>query len=178
MPIREVAKYQQTFHGTTDDNEFTFSFYRVYKQNQKNKFRVRVVQLADYRSGIQTPTPHAYFATDLTNGTATYSDEIVSGGTGMKSNEFFLGIVAPTFFGADNYTTSTTNPPSGTLPNGTTQTSTAGQTAFIAPEFVLDEISTSPFIVSYRHIGTATYGSENLGFMVVFEITEIEEVPY
>lgn len=176
MPIREVAKYQQTFHGTTDDNEFTFSFYRVYKQNQKNKFRVRVVQLADYRAGAETPTPHAYFAQDLTNGTSTYSDEITQGGTGMKTNEFCLGVVMPLFFGATNLTTSTTIPP--TAPNGTTQTATAGQTAFIAPEFILDEISTSPFIVAYRHIGTATYATGNVGFMVVFEITEIEEVPY
>ena len=42
----------------------------------------------------------------------------------------------------------------------------------------MDEISTSPFIVAYRNIGNANYASENIGFMVVFEITEIEEVPY
>ena len=160
MPIREVAKYQQTFHGTTDDNEFTFSFYRVYKQNQKNKFRLRVVQLADHRDSKVDTLPHAYFAQDLANGTSTYSDEITQGGTGMKTNEFCLGVVAPTYFG------------------GTAQTTTSGTTQYLAPEFIMDEISTSPFIVAYRHIGTAAYGTADVGFMVVFEITEIEEVPY
>lgn len=180
MPIREVAKYQQTFHGTTDDNEFTFSFYRVYKQNQKNKFRLRVVQLSDYRSGQETPQPHAYFAQDLANSSSTYSDEITQGGTGMKTNEFYLGTIMPLYFGANNYTTSTTNPAKTPydLPNGTTQTSTAGQTSFLAPEFILDEISTSPFIVAYRHVGTNAYATGNVGFLVCFEITEIEEVPY
>ena len=160
MPIREVAKYQQTFHGTTDDNEFTFSFYRVYKQNQKNKFRLRVVQLSDHRDSKVDTLPHAYFAQDLANGTSTYSDEITQGGTGMKTNEFCLGVVAPTYFG------------------GTAQTTTSGTTQYLAPEFIMDEISTSPFIVAYRNIGNANYASENIGFMVVFEITEIEEVPY
>lgn len=160
MPIREIAKYQQTFHGTTDDNEFTFSFYRVYKRNQKNKFRVRVIQLAGHRDSKVDTIPHAYFAQDLVNGIATYSDEITQGGTGMISNEFCLGVVAPTYFG------------------GTAQTTTSGQTQYAPAEFIVDEISTSPFIVAYRDIGNSAYGTANVGFLVVFEITEIEEVPY
>jgi hypothetical protein len=168
MPVREIAKYQQTFHGTTDDNEFTFQFYRVYKRNQQNKFRVRVVQIADYRAASSTSQPHAYFAQDLTNGTAVYSEEptttstsVVSANpTGMKTNEFCLGVVMPLFFG------------------NTAEPDTAGTTQYLAPEFIVDEISTSPFIVGYRHIGTSAYASGNVGFMVVFEITEIEEVPY
>jgi hypothetical protein len=160
MPIREVAKYQQTFHGTTDDSEFSFAFYRVYKQNQKNKFRVRVVQISDFRAASVSNTPHAYFAQDLTNGTSTYSDEIVSGGSGVKSNEFCLGVVQPLFFG------------------GAAQTATSGQTQYLAPEFIIDEISTSPFIVGYRHVGTDAYASGDVGLLLVLEITEIEEVPY
>jgi hypothetical protein len=180
MPIREIAKYQQTFHGTADDNEFTFSFYRVYKSNQKNKFRVRVVHIADHRVAEERPYPNAYFAQDLTNGTSTYSDEITQGGTGMKTNEFCLGIVMPLYFGANNYTTSTTNPAKTPydLPNGTTQKDTAGLTSFLAPEFIVDELSTSPFIVAKRHVGIADYSTTDVGFMITFEITEIEEVPY
>lgn len=176
MPIREVAKYQQTFHGTTEDNEFTFSFYRVYKQNQKNKFRVRVVHISDHRPADERPFPNAYFAQDLANGTSTYSDEITQGGTGMKTNEFCLGVVMPLFFGATNLTTSSTVPP--TAPNGTTQTATAGMTQYLAPEFIIDEISTSPFIVAFRHVGTASYSTAELALLITFEITEIEEVPY
>ena len=176
MPIREVAKYQQTFHGTTDDDQFSFAFYRVYKQNQKNKFRVRVVLLSDFRAASETPTPHAYFASDFANGFSTYSDETTGGAVGLKSNDFCLGVVMPLFFGATNLTTSTTIPP--TAPDGTTQTSTAGQTAFIAPEVVLDEISTSPFTVKYRHVGTDALATGNVGLLLVLEITEIEEVPY
>lgn len=160
MPVREVAKYQQTFHGTTDDNEFTFSFYRVYKQNQKNRFRVRVIQISDHRSSKVDTLPHAYFAQDFSNGTSTYSDEITQGGTGMETNEFCLGVVAPTYFG------------------GTAQTTTSGLTQFLSPEVILDEISTSPFIVAYRHIGTDTYGSAEVGLLFTLEITEIEEVSY
>lgn len=160
MPIREIAKYQQTFHGTTDDNEFTFAFYRVYKRNQKNKFRVRVVQISDHRDAKIDTLPHAYFAQDLANGTSTYSDEITQGGVGMKSNEFCLGVVAPTYFG------------------GTAQATTSGQTQYLAPEFIIDEISTSPFIVGFREIGASTYGTQNVALLIVFEITEIEEMPY
>lgn len=160
MPIREVAKYQQTFHGTTDDDEFTFSFYRVYKQNQKNKFRLRVVQISDFRASNITTNPHAYFALDLANGTSSYSDEITSGGSGYKSNEFCLGVVQPAFFG------------------GAASTATSGQTQFLAPEMIMDEISTSPFYVLYRHVGTAAFATGNVGLLLTFEITEIEEVPY
>ena len=158
MPIREVAKYQQTFHGTTEDNEFTFSFYRVYKHNQKNRFRIRVIQIADHRASSVTTLPHAYFAQDFSNGTSTYSDETSQGGTGMKSNEFCLGVVAPIYFG------------------GTAQTTTSGLTQFLAPEVILDEISTSPFTVTYRHIGSDAYATGDVGLLFTLDITEIEEM--
>jgi hypothetical protein len=160
MPIREVAKYQQTFHGTTDDDEFSFAFYRVYKQNQKNKFRVRVVQISDFRAASVSNTPHAYFARDFANGFSTYSDETTGADVGVKSNDFCLGVVQPLYFG------------------GAAQTATTGQTQFIAPEVVLDEISTSPFSVRYRHVGTDAFSAGNVGLLLVLEITEIEEVPY
>ena len=78
----------------------------------------------------------------------------------MKSNEFCLGVVAPTYFG------------------GAAQTTTSGQTQYLAPEFIIDEISTSPFIVAYRNLGTDDYASASVVLMIIFEITEIEEVPY
>lgn len=160
MPIREVAKYQQTFHGTTDDSTFSFAFYRVYKQNQRNKFRVRVVQLADFRAATVSTIPHAYFAQDFSNGFSTYSDETTGADTGYKTNEFCLGVVQPLFFG------------------GTAQTATSGQTQFRSPEVVVDEISTSPFTVKYRHVGTDAFATGSVGLLLVLEITEIEEVPY
>jgi len=171
MPIREVAKYQQTFNGTVDNNDFTFTFYRVFKQNQKNKFRVRVVQLADYRDSKVDNLPHAYFASDLAKGTSTYSEQpyivptppalqLAQFTTGMRSNEFLLGVVMPVYFG------------------GTAQANTSGTTQYLAPELILDEISTSPFTVQYRHVGSDTYAAASVGLLVCFEITEIEEVPY
>lgn len=160
MPIREVAKYQQTFHGTTDDDVFSFAFYRVYKQNQKNKFRVRVVQISDFRAAAVSNVPHAYFAENFANGFSTYSDETTGADIGYKTNDFCLGVVLPTYFG------------------GTAQTATTGQTQFIVPEVVLDEISTSPFTVRYRHVGTDAFSTSNVGLLLVLEITEIEEIPY
>ena len=159
MPIREVAKYQQTFHGTTDDDQFSFAFYRVYKQNQKNKFRVKVVQLADFRA-TDDEIPHAYFASDFANGFSTYSDETGAGSVGLKTNDFCLGVVMPVHVG------------------GAGKTTTAGQTQFAPPEVVLDEISTSPFTVKYRFVGTDAFATGNVGLLLVLEITEIEEVPY
>lgn len=154
--MKEVAKYQQTFHGTADDSVFTFGFYRIYKQQPKNKWRLRVVTVADYRDSNDDNVPHAYFAQDLTNGTSVYSDEIVAGDSGMKSNDFFLGVVMPVYFG------------------GSGKTALSGQTQFAPPEVYLDEISTSPFTVKYRYVGTNNFGTTSIGFLVTFEITEIE----
>jgi hypothetical protein len=39
----------------------------------------------------------------------------------------------------------------------------------------MDEISTSPFTIKYREVGTAAYGTHNVALLVVFEITEIED---
>lgn len=154
--MKEVAKYQQTFHGSTDDNTFSFAFYKIYKQQPRNKWRLRVTQISDFRAANVTVIPHAYFADGIANGTSSYSDETTQGTVGMKTNEFYLGTVAPIFFG------------------GTAQTATAGTTAFAAPEVYLDDISTSPFTVKYRHVGTDAYAAGAVAIMVTFEITEVE----
>jgi len=156
MPFREVNKTQQTFHGTDNDSTFTFAFYKVYKQQKKNRFRLRVVTLADFSSAVSAQ-PHIYFAQELTNGTAVYSDEATQGKSGLVSNEFCLGISPRNYFDI------------------VTNTDTCGVSVFAPPEAFLDEISTSPFTVKYREVGTAAYGTGAVGFVVVFEITEIED---
>lgn len=153
--MKEVAKYQQTFHGTTDDFVFSFAFYRIFKQQRTNKFRLRVTQIADFRAGSMTCIPHAYFADGLTNGTSTYSDETTAGTSGSKTNEFCLGIVVPLYMG------------------GTAQTATSGGTSYSPAEVYLDDISISPFTVRYRHVGTDAYPSGNVGLLFSLEITEV-----
>lgn len=156
MPFREVNKTQQTFHGTDNDSTFTFAFYKVYKQQKKNRFRLRVVTIADFSAAV-TAQPHIYFAQDLTNGFSVYSDEALQGTTGLVSNEFCLGVCPRNYY------------------NITTNTNTAGVSVFAPNELFLDDISTSPFTVKYREVGTATYGAVAVGLVIVFEITEIEE---
>ena len=156
MPFREVNKTQQTFHGTNNDSTFTFAFYKVYKQQKKNRFRLRVVTIADFSIAV-TAEPHIYFAQELTNGYAVYSDEATQGSTGLVSNEFCLGVCPRNLF--DN----------------TAHTDTCGVATFAPPEVYMDEISTSPFTIKYREVGTAAYATGAVGFVVVFEITEIED---
>ena len=156
MPFREVNKSQQTFHGTDNDSTFTFAFYKVYKQQKKNRFRLRVVTIADFSAAV-TAQPHIYFAQELTNGSSVYSDEATQGNSGLVSNEFCLGIAPRNYFDI------------------VTHTDTCGTTLFAPPEVYLDDISTSPFTVKYREVGTAAYGTGAVGFVVVFEITEIED---
>ena len=157
MSYREVKKTQQTFHGTDNDSTFTFAFYKVYKQQAKNRFRLRVTMLADF-SGAVTAQPHIYFADGISNGCSTYSDEALQGTTGMVSNELCLGICSRNYFDI------------------TTNTDTSGVMSNSPVELFLDEIGTSPFTVRYREVGTATYGAQAVGFVVVFEITEIEDL--
>lgn len=156
MPFREVNKTQQTFHGTDNDSTFTFAFYKVYKQQKKNRFRLRVVTIADFSTAV-TAQPHIYFAQELTNGFSVYSDEALQGTTGLVSNEFCLGVCPRNYYDISG------------------NTDTCGVATFAPPEVFLDEISTSPFTIKYREVGTAAYGSGAVGLLVVFEITEIEE---
>jgi hypothetical protein len=156
MPFREVNKTQQTFHGTNNDSTFTFAFYKVYKQQKKNRFRLRVVTIADFCVNVSAE-PHIYFAQDLTNGYAVYSDEATQGSTGLVSNEFCLGVCPRNFYDIS------------------ANTDTCGVATFAPPEVYMDEISTSPFTIKFREVGTATYGTHNVGLLVVFEITEIED---
>lgn len=156
MPFREVNKTQQTFHGTDNDSTFTFAFYKVYKKQPKNRFRLRVVTIADFSAAV-TAQPHIYFAQELTNGYSVYSDEATQGKTGLVSNEFCLGVCQRNYFDI------------------ATNTDTSGVASFASPEVFLDDVSTSPFTVKYREVGTAAYGTQPVGFLVVFEITEIED---
>lgn len=156
MPFREVSKTQQTFHGTDNDSTFTFAFYKVYKQQNKNRFRLRVVTIADFSIAV-TAQPHIYFAQDFSNGKSTYSDEVTQGNNGMVSNEFCLGVCPRNYFDI------------------ATHTDTCGVASFCPPEIYLDEVSTSPFTVKYREVGTATYGTQSVGLLFVVEITEIED---
>jgi hypothetical protein len=156
MPFREVSKTQQTFHGTDNDSTFKFAFYKVYKQQKKNRFRLRVVTIADYSTAV-TAQPHIYLAQDFSNGQSTYSDEATQGTTGMVTNEFCLGVCQRNYFDI------------------VANSDTSGVASFCPPEIYMDDISTSPFTVKYREVGAATYGAGLVGLVFVVEITEIEE---
>jgi hypothetical protein len=156
MPFREVNKTQQTFHGTDNDNDFTFAFYKVYKKQNKNRFRLRVLMLADYSIAVD-PEPHIYFARGLTDGYAVYSDEATQGNSGLVSNEFCLGIPSRNYYDIASFA------------------QTSGVASFARPEVYMDEISISPFTIRYRQVGNAGFGGGSVGFAVVFEITEIED---
>lgn len=155
MAFREVSKSQQSFHCTTVNNEFTFQFYKVFKQQAKNKLRLRVVQMADFSTAV-TAQPHIYFAQNISNANAIYSGESSGGLSGVVSNELCLGICPRNYYDI------------------ATNTDTSGVTTFSPIEIYLDELTTSPFTIKYRHVGTTAYGTQDVGFFIVFEITEIE----
>jgi len=152
MSEREVSKSQQTFIGG-EAAEFSFAFYKVYKRQAKNRFRVRVVSLADF--GVGSPKPHVYSATGM-NVTGTLSGITPNDGVGMLTNDFTLGIVS-----RDNYDT-------------TTFTTTGGVSSSYPVEFYTDEVSTSPFTVKYRNADSLIYTTTAMAVVIVFEITELE----
>ena len=156
MPEREVSKSQQSFHGPTEASEFSFAFYKVYKRQPKNRFRVRVIQLADLSPAVSAQ-PHIYFASGLVNSGGIYSEVTGGVGNGMVSNDFVLGITPRNFYDI------------------VTHTDTSGLVAIAPCEFYTDDVSTSPFIVKYRHVSTAEIATGNVSVVVVFEITELEE---
>jgi hypothetical protein len=154
MSEREVSKSQQTFTGV-EAASFSFAFYKVYKRQAKNRFRVRVVSLADYGPG--SPKQHVYSASGM-NVTGTLSGVTPADGIGMLTNDFTLGITP-----RDNYDT-------------TTYTTVGGVIYAYPVEFYTDEVSTSPFTVKYRHIDSTTYATGSVSLVIVFEITELEYV--
>jgi hypothetical protein len=152
MTYKEVAKYQQTFISSAGAASFKFAFYQVYKQQARNKFRLRVVTLADLNPATGA-TQHMYFAKDLAGGSALCS-EVSGSPTGLISNEFCLGVAPRNFF--------------------TMASNTSGVCVYTAPELILDDLSTTPFDIVYRDMGQTTYGTALVDVCVVFEITEIE----
>ncbi len=157
MYEREVAKSQQTFFAPGSANNFTFSFYKVYKRQPKNRFRVRVVQLADY-DALADASPSVYVAQNLVGASAVFSGVVNDGsvGMGMKTNDFVLGITSRN----DNTATS----------------ETSGVVTSKAIEYYTDEVSTSPFVVRLYQLAGTTYSSDIASLVIVFEITELEEV--
>ena len=155
MPEKEINKSQQTFiSNNTPAVSFTFSFYKVYKRNPKNRFRVRVVSIADLEDTTNDGIPNIYVAQGLvgTNGALSQSSTTTNG---MKSNEFCLGIT-----GRNKFNTA------ATVMNGVTSTSPI--------EFFTDEVSITPFkVTAYDMYGAIT--ANNFNVAVVFEITELEE---
>lgn len=152
MTYKEVAKYQQTFTSSAPASSFQFCFYNIYKQQAKNKFRLRVVTLADQVTSTGV-TQNVYYARDLFSGGAVSSETGVSI-TGILSNEFCLGITPRNM--------------------ATVSTSTSGVVFSHAPEMIVDDVTTSSFDVLYRAVGDATYGTALVSLVIVFEITEIE----
>jgi hypothetical protein len=156
MPEKEVQKSYQTFHAHSSGSNFTFAFYRVYKRQAKNRFRVRVVQLADFDNS-NDGIPLMYVVQGGLMGSTSVISHVSTAPGSLKSNDFVLGVTSRNQFNTA-LTTST----------GTIQTSPI--------EFYTDEIKVSPFTIRYYDLATGSYGSSDLVSLVVtFEITELEE---
>lgn len=157
MYEREVAKSQQTFFQSNSSQTFSFAFYKVYKRQPKNRFRVRVIQLADYDS-LADASPSVYVAQNLVGASGTFSGVVNDGsvGMGMRTNDFVLGITSRN----DNTATA----------------ETSGVAYSKAIEYYTDEISTSPFTIKLYQLAGSSYSSDIASLVIVFEITELEEV--
>lgn len=157
MPEKEVSKSHQTFHSATSGSSFTFGFYKVYKRQAKNRFRVRVIQLADYDNSIDG-IPNMIVATGgFMNTSSVISHRETALGNGVRGNDFVLGITP-----RNQYSTA--------------ETSTNGVVLSAPIEFYTDEISTSPFHIKYYQLTSPNYGTTDiLSLAIVFEITELEE---
>lgn len=157
MYEREVSKSQQTFFQSSSASSYSFAFYKVYKRKPQNRFRIRVIQLADYDS-LADASPSVYVAQDLVGASGVFSGVVNDGttGMGMKTNDFVLGITSRN----DNTATS----------------ETSGVAYSKAIEFYTDEVSTSPFSVKQYQLAGASYNTDIASLVIVFEITELEEV--
>lgn len=156
MYEREVTKSQQTFFQSGSANNFSFAFYKVYKRQPKNRFRVRVIQLADF-DALADASPSIYVAQNLVGASGVFSGVTNgNGASGMKSNDFVLGITSRN----DNTATA----------------ETSGVVYSKAIEYYTDEVSTSPFQVRMYQMAGSDYSSDIASLVIVFEITELEEV--
>lgn len=156
MYEREVTKSQQTFFQSGSANNFSFAFYKVYKRQPKNRFRVRVIQLADF-DALADASPSIYVAQNLVGASGVFSGVTNgSGASGMKTNDFVLGITSRN----DNTATA----------------ETSGVVYSKAIEYYTDEVSTSPFQVRMYQMAGSDYSSDIASLVIVFEITELEEV--
>ena len=157
MPEKEVHKSHQTFHAASSASSFSFGFYKVYKRQPQNRFRVRVIQLADLDNSTDG-NPLMYVASGgFMNTSSVVSHRADAVGNGVKTNDFVLGITNRNQFNTASATT-----------NGSIQASPI--------EFYTDEISVSPFTIRYYDLTSATYGTTDIvSFTITFEITELEE---
>ncbi len=152
--MREIKHYQVSFAGTTPAANFQFQFPRYYKQAPHHKFRLKCVNITDYRAGSLATNPHSYYATGfLGDGLCLYSG-ITS--EAFLSNDYFLG-------------TTSTNGAEATAP-----TNIGTATAIFPTELMLDTISTNPFTIAYRHTASPTFATGNVEILVVFEIIEYD----
>jgi hypothetical protein len=152
--MREIKHYQVSFAGTTPASSFHFQFPRYYKQAPHHKFKIRCVNLTDYRAGSLAVNPHSYYATGfLGDGLCTYSGTTSEG---IISNDYFLG------------TTSTNGA------EATTPTNVGTSTALLPTDLMLDEIPTNPFKIEYRHTASSNFATGTIELLVVFEIVEYD----
>ena len=154
--MREIKHYQVSFAGTTPAASFQFQFPRYYKQAPHHKFILRCVNITDYRAGSLAVNPHSYYAVGfLGDGLCTYSGTTSEN---IISNDYFLA------------TTSTNGS------EATTPTNIGTATAILATDLFLDNISTNPFTIAYRHTASPTFATGNVDILVVFEIIEYDPI--
>lgn len=152
--MREIKHYQVAFAGTSPAPSFQFQFQRIYKQQPHHKFKLKCVNLTDYRAGSLAVNPHSYYAVGLLgNGICTYSGIV---GENIETNDYFLG------------TTSTNGA------EATTPTNIGTSTALLPSELMLDEIPYNPFTIAYRHTASPTFATGSVELLVVFEIIEYD----
>lgn len=152
--MREIKHYQVSFAGTTPASSFQFQFPRYYKQAPHHKFKIRCVNLTDYRAGSLAVNPHSYYATGfLGDGLCTYSGTTSEA---IISNDYFLG------------TTSTNGA------EATTPTNVGTSTALLPTDLMLNDIPINPFTIAYRHTASSAFATGTIELLVVFEIVEYD----
>lgn len=143
----EIKRYQQTFQGT-GASSYTFQFNRIYKRKPENKFVLRVTNLASFISGAIV-APHGIYAVGFDTGSScnyNTQGDTVAGGDPYQNNDYLLG-----FVGNTNFTIGWNH-----------------------NEMMLNNITTSPFTVQYKHLTSYTYETAVISLGITFEIIEYE----
>tara|TARA_R110002126_G_scaffold291537_1_gene453502 strand:- start:13287 stop:13802 length:516 start_codon:yes stop_codon:yes gene_type:complete len=169
--MKIVKTYQQTYcSDATPSYAWSFRWGKLYKQNENNKFRIKVNCLATNQNAT-SPKPHLFFLQNLataipnmSNASIMYRDVSttpVADNPVWANNDWFLGVLGGGF-------------------NAPSPPTTRGDIWIVSSiDVVMDDLPMDFFRIYYRHPDTATSVlSETTvlaGFFISFEITEFND---